>query len=118
MERLGLDGDAPMFRMLLLLLVIAGVAGYFTKPTEAQQREAANAALEEIQHQATSNLDLGGMLQTGIAQISQDGTYTDYYVASKYVVTVNDRTLAECWGAFTQVRCMPKVGAAEAQSAT
>jgi hypothetical protein len=106
-----------MFRSLGLLVVLAGVAGYFTKPTEAQHREAANATLQQLQDAAASNLDLGGMLQTGIAQISQDGTYTDYYVASKYVVTVNERALAECWGAFGQVRCMPKVGAGEGQPA-
>lgn len=99
-----------MFRFLLLLLVIAGVAGYFTKPTEAQHREAVNATLQEIQEQAASNLDLGGMLETGLAQLSQEGTYTDYYVASNYTVESNGRALAECWGAFTQVRCVPKIG--------
>lgn len=98
-----------MFRFLLLLLVLAGVAGYFTKPTEAQHREAVNATLEQIQEQAASNLDLGSMLQTGFAQLSQEGQYTDYYVVSKYDVAVNDRPLAECWGAFGQVRCMPKI---------
>ena len=103
-----------MFRFLLLLLVIAGVAGYFTKPTEAQHREAVNATLQEIQEQAASNLDLGGMLETGLAQLSQEGSYTDYYVASKYTVEANGRTLAECWGAFTQVRCAPKIGGGEA----
>ncbi len=108
-----------MFRFLLLLLVLAGVAGYFTKPTEAQHRQAADATLQQIQEQAASNLDLGAILQTGVAQISQDGTYTDYYVASHYAISVNDRPIAECWGAFGQVRCMPKIGAAaEAASAT
>lgn len=106
-----------MFRFLLLLLVIAGVAGYFTKPTEAQHREAVNQTLRQIQEDAASNLDLGGMLQTGLAQLSQDGTYTDYYVASRYVVEVDGRPLADCWGAFTQIRCMPKVGANEGSSA-
>ncbi len=105
-----------MFRILLLLLVIAGVAGYFTKPSEAQHREAVNQTLQTIQEEAADNLDLGGMLQTGIAQLSQEGTYTDYYVASKYVVEVDGRPLAECWGAFTQVRCVPKVGADEGGS--
>jgi hypothetical protein len=106
-----------MFRFLLLLLVIAGVAGYFTKPSEAQHREAVNQTLEQIQEEAVSNLDLSSVFQTGIAQLSQDGSYTDYYVASRYVVEVEGRPLAECWGAFTQVRCMPKVGADEGSSA-
>lgn len=105
-----------MFRFLLLLLVIAGVAAYFTKPTEAQHRDAVNATLQQIQEHAASNLDLGGMLQTGIAQLSQDGVYTDYYLASKYTVSVNGDELAECWGAFTQVRCAPKVAVGGSES--
>ena len=105
-----------MFRFLLLLLVVAGVAGYFTKPTEAQHRHAMNATLQQIQSEAASNLDLGGLLQTGFAQLAQDGTYTDYYVASKYTVDVNGRELAECWGAYGQVRCVPKIGANEDQA--
>ena len=98
-----------MFRFLLLLVLLAGVAGYFTKPTEAQHRDAVNATLREIQEQAASNFDLGGLLETGIAQLTQGGAYTDFYVASRYVAEVNDRPLAECWGAFGQVRCVPKV---------
>ena len=105
-----------MFRSLALLLVLAGVAGYFTKPTEAQHREAVNATLQDLQEAATSNLDLGGMVQTGLAQLSQDGSYTDYYVASRYTVSAGDRALADCWGAFTQVRCTPAVSAGEASS--
>lgn len=99
-----------MFRFLFLLLVLAGVAGYFTKPTEAQHREAVNATLQQIQEQAVSNLDLSAMLQTGVAQLSQDGTYADYYVASRYTVKSGARALADCWGAFGQVRCTPAVG--------
>lgn len=96
-----------MFRFLVLLLLLAGVAGYFTKPTEAQHREAVNHTLQQIQEQAASNFDVGSMLQTGVAQISQDGTFTDYYVASRYTVKSGDRALADCWGAFGQVRCTP-----------
>jgi len=102
-----------MFRILLLLLVIAGVAAYFTKPTEAQHREAVNATLQQIQEDAASNFDLGGMLETGMAQFTQDGTYTDYYLASRYTVDVDGRAIAECWGAFTQVRCAPAAGGAD-----
>lgn len=98
-----------MFRSLLLLLVLAGVAGYFTKPTEAQHRDAVSATLQDLQDAAASNLDLGAMVQTELAQLSQDGTYTDYYVASRYTVSSGDRALADCWGAFTQVRCTPAV---------
>ncbi len=96
-----------MFRFLFLLLVLAGVAGYFTKPTEAQHREAARAALEQIQHDAISNMDLGGLVESSIARIGDEGRYQDYYLASRYTVEVNERPVADCWGAFTQVRCTP-----------
>ncbi len=102
-----------MFRSLLLLLVLAGVAGYFTKPTEAQHRDAVSATLQDLQDAAASNLDLGAMVQTGLAQLSQDGAYTDYYVASRYTVSSGDRALADCWGAFTQVRCTPAISTGE-----
>jgi hypothetical protein len=106
-----------MFRFLFLLLLLGAIAGYFTKPTEAQHRAAADAALRQVLGHATSNLDLGGMLQTGIAQLSESGAYTDYYVASEYTVEVNHHVLAECWGAFGQVRCIPKVGASNGAAA-
>ncbi len=96
-----------MFRFLLLLLVMAGVGGYFTKPTEAQHRAAARAALEQLQKDAISNMDIGVLVETSLARFGDEGSYQDYYVASRYTVEVNDRPVADCWGAFTQVRCAP-----------
>ncbi len=96
-----------MFRSLLLLLVAAGIAGYFTKPTEAQHREAARAALEQLQGEAISNMDIGALVESSIARIGEEGRFQNYYVASRYTVEVNQRPVADCWGAFTQVRCTP-----------
>ena len=96
-----------MLRFLLLLVIVAAIAGYFTKPTEAQHREAARAALEQIQHDAISNMDLGGLVESSIARFGDEGRYQDYYLASRYTVEVNERPVADCWGAFTQVRCTP-----------
>jgi hypothetical protein len=107
-----------MFRFLLLLLVMAGVGGYFTKPTEAQHREAVNAMLEQAQDAAASDLDLGGLVESSVTRFTQDGAYTDYYVASRYAVQAGDRPVADCWGAFTQVRCTPAVGASETPDAS
>ncbi len=98
-----------MFRFLLLLLVMAGVGGYFTKPTEAQHREAALAMLESLQGEAISNIDLGALIEASLARFGDEGRFQDYYVASRYTVEVNDRAVADCWGAFTQVRCTPAV---------
>lgn len=96
-----------MFRFLLLLLVLAGIAGYFTKPTEAQHRDAARATLEQLQHEAISNMDIGGLVESSVARFGDEGRFQDYYVASRYTVEVSERPVADCWGAFTQVRCTP-----------
>jgi hypothetical protein len=96
-----------MFRSLGLLVVLAGIAGYFTKPTEAQHRDAARATLEQIQQDAFSNLDIGALVDSSIARLGDEGRFQDYVVASRYTVEVNQRPIADCWGAFTQVRCTP-----------
>jgi hypothetical protein len=87
-----------MLRIILVLLVIAGVAGYFTKPAEPAMREAANAVLNDPQNLTQGLEGLG-------ATLAGDRAYNDYYVAAKYSVTLDQRALVECWGAFTQVRC-------------
>lgn len=87
-----------MLRLLLLLVIVAGVAGYFTNPTEATMRTAAEAVLNDPQ-----NISEG--FETIGAAVAGDNVYSNYYVASKYVVTLGDRPLVECWGAFTQTQC-------------
>jgi hypothetical protein len=98
-----------MFRTLFLLLVLAAIGGYFTKPAEAQHRQAARAVLEQAQEAAISNLDLGALVESSIARFGDEGRYQDYYVASRYTVEVNHRPVADCWGAFGRVRCAPTV---------
>lgn len=87
-----------MLRIILLLLVIAGVAGYFTRPAEPAMREAADAVLSDPQNITQGLEGLG-------ATLAGDRVYSNYYVASKYVVTLDNRNLVECWGAFQQVQC-------------
>lgn len=87
-----------MVRIILLLLIIAGVAGYFTRPEEPAMREAANAVLRD-----PGNLTEG--LESIGATVAGDRVYSNYYVASKYSVALDGRTLVDCWGAFTQVKC-------------
>ena len=94
---------------LIGLLAVVGVAGYFTKPSEDQHRAAARAALEQLQDAAISNLDLGALVESSMARFGDEGRFHDYYVASRYTVEVNGRAVADCWGAFTQVRCTPAV---------
>jgi hypothetical protein len=85
-------------RWILLLLVIAGVAGYFTKPEEAVMRERADAVLSDPQNISEGFESLG-------ATIAGDRAYDNYYVAAKYTVTLDNSPVVTCWGAFTQVQC-------------
>jgi hypothetical protein len=85
-------------KWILLLLVIAGVAGYFTKPQEAVMRERADAVLSDPQSVSEGFESLG-------ATIAGDRAYSNYYVAAKYSVTLDGQPVVNCWGAFTQVQC-------------
>ncbi|HVK81774.1 MAG TPA: hypothetical protein VM915_14295 [Verrucomicrobiae bacterium] len=97
-----------MLRLVLLLLVIAGVAGYFTKPDEPTMRAAAEQILNDPQNISE------GFETIGVA-FAGSNAYSDYYVASKYVVTLGDQPLVECWGAFTQTQCKRVEQQAQAQ---
>ncbi|UPT64085.1 MAG: hypothetical protein M0D54_05955 [Hyphomonadaceae bacterium JAD_PAG50586_4] len=97
-----------MLRLVLLLLVVAGVAGYFTKPDEPAMRAAAEQVLNDPQ-----NISEG--FETIGAAFAGANAYSDYYVASKYLVTLGDRPLVECWGAFTQTQCNRVEAPAQAQ---
>jgi hypothetical protein len=85
-------------RWLLLLIVIAGVAAYFTRPAESVMRERAEAVLSE-----PSNLREG--FESIGAAIAGERQYANYYVVSKYTVTLDGEPLVTCWGAFQQVQC-------------
>ncbi len=85
-------------KWIVLLLIIAGVAGYFTKPEEAAMRERADAVLGDPQSVSEGFESLG-------ATIAGDRAYSNYYVAAKYNVTLDGQPVVTCWGAFQQVQC-------------
>lgn len=87
-----------MLRLVLLLLVIAGVAAFFTRPDEPKMREAADAVLSDPQNISQGIESIG-------ASVLGDRNFTNYYLASKYVVTLDNEPVVTCWGAFTQVQC-------------
>jgi hypothetical protein len=75
-------------KWILLLLVIAGVAGYFTKPDEAVMRERADAVLSDPQNISQGFESLG-------ATIAGERAFSNYYVASKYTVTLDGSPQAQ-----------------------
>ncbi len=85
-------------RLILLLVIVAAIAGYFTKPDEPQMREAANAVLSDPENLSQGLDGLG-------ATLAGQRAYSNYYVAARYSVTLDQRVLVECWGGFTQVQC-------------
>lgn len=87
-----------MLRLVLLLLILAGVAAFFTRPDEAAMRQSAEAVLNDPQ-----NISEG--LESFGAAVAGDRAYDNYYLAARYRVTLDNQPVVECWGAFTQVQC-------------
>lgn len=87
-----------MLRLVLLLLIIAGVAGYFTRPDEATMRHAADEMLSD-----PATISQG--LESIGATVAGDRAYDNYYVGAKYTVSLDSNPVVTCWGAFQQVKC-------------
>jgi hypothetical protein len=87
-----------MIRIIVLLLIVAGVAGYFTRPDEPTMRTAAEAVLQDPS-------TLGELMEGVGAAVAGQRQFNDYYVVTKYVVNIGDEPVVECWGAFTQTQC-------------
>ncbi len=85
-------------KWVLLLVVIAAVAAFFTRPDEPAMRAAADTVLNDPQNISQGLESLG-------ATLAGNRDYTNYYVASRYVVTLDSNPVVTCWGAFQQVQC-------------
>jgi len=98
---------------ILLLLILAGVAAYFTVPTREAHEAAAQAFLEaKAQEQGlasaeaqTPGLSLDSVVDFVAGMVAGQGRYESYYLASKYTVDMPGSAYLECYGAFTLVRC-------------
>jgi hypothetical protein len=97
---------------LLLLLIVAGIAAYFTVPTRAAHEAAARAFLEaraqapaaETPAQAPG-ISLDSVVDFVTGMMAGQGRYENYYVLSKFTVDMPGAAYLECYGAFTLVRC-------------
>lgn len=87
-----------MIRLVVLLLIIAGVVGYFTRPDEAKMRQAADAVLSNPQNVSEGLQSIG-------AGVAGDRAYDNYQVAAKYTISLDHDPVVQCWGYFTQVSC-------------
>lgn len=87
-----------MIRFLVMLIIVAGVAGYFTRPAQPALEQAATALLNDPGN-------LGELVEGVGAAVAGERRFDDYYVATRYTVTVGSEPVVECWGAFTQTRC-------------
>ncbi|MBL8547612.1 MAG: hypothetical protein JNL81_14190 [Hyphomonadaceae bacterium] len=96
---------------MLLLLILIGVAAYFTVPTRETHEAAARALLEAqaqeqtSQVQQQSGISLDGIVDFVTGMMAGQGRYETYYVASKFTIDMPGAAYVECWGAFTQVQC-------------
>jgi hypothetical protein len=88
-----------MLRLVLLLLVVAGVAAFFTRPDEAKMRDVANAALSDSSNPISA---IGDAIVEGVGE----RRYDNYFVVTRYTIaSAVGRPGVTCWGAFTQVQC-------------
>lgn len=85
-------------KWFIILIILAGIAGYFTRPDESKMREAANALLSN-----PGNISQG--VESIGASLAGNRSYDNYYVAARYTVTLNNDPVVTCYGAFTQVQC-------------
>lgn len=83
-------------RILLFLVVVAAVGGFFTKPGIEAHRKVAAALFAQ------------GRAAAGAAP--RTDKLDDFYVASKYTSLSNNRPTLECWGAYTRFLCIQPKG--------
>lgn len=104
-----------MLRIILLLIIVAGVAGYFTNPKEEAYVEPARAAIGDVGGEQMSEGTLSGVVE-GVTNSARSavggGEYTNYVVASSYSMPNTENPTVTCYGAFTKVWTCQRVEAA------
>lgn len=106
---------------VLLLLIVAAVAAYFTVPAREAHEEAAQALLQDsaqenaAEAEAQAGISLDSIVDFATGFIAGQGRYENYVLASKYTADLPGAAYLECWGAFTLVQCRRVDRAAGAQ---
>jgi len=80
------------FLVVLVLLGLVGVAGYFTRPSHGLHRGVASELMAEGR---VARPDAAG------------GTWAfdDFYVVTRSTMQADGRDVLQCWGAFTRFLC-------------
>lgn len=93
-------------RLLLLLLIAAGIA-YYTLPTREAHEAAARAYLEGRApgESAEEGLSLESMVGYVKGMFAGEGRYESFFLVSKYSVDLPGASYLECYGAFALVQC-------------
>jgi hypothetical protein len=92
---------------VLLLLVLFGVAAYFTVPPREAHEAAAQAFLEgRVPGEAQGGaITLDSVIGFVKGMLAGEGRYENFYLVSKYTLDTPGAAYVECYGAFTLVRC-------------
>ncbi len=96
---------------LLLLLIVAGIAAYFTVPAREAHETAARAFMSANAQQQTdevklkTGISLDSIVDFATGFVAGQGRYESYYLASKFTADLPGAAYVECWGAFTLVQC-------------
>jgi hypothetical protein len=86
--------------LVLVLLVIAGVGGFLSRPDIEAQRKHADEVLKENR----SGDAIGDLI--GAVFSNRNDTFEDLMVATKLTTKDGDKVMLECWGAYTQFFCV------------
>jgi len=80
------------FLVVLVLLGLLGVAGYFTRPSHGLHRGIATALMGE------------GRVPRPDAATGR-WAFDDFYVLTRSTMQAEGRDVLQCWGAFTRFLC-------------
>jgi hypothetical protein len=89
--------------LVLVLLAALGAGGYFSKPTQEAHKANADKFLSD--QRSRDGDDIGDLIGGVLEAANRDDVFEDLLVATKYTAKSGDKTLVECWGAFTQFLC-------------
>jgi hypothetical protein len=93
---------------VLLLLIMVGVAAYFTVPTRESHEDAARAFLEGRapgEASGEGGVTLDSVIGYVRGMLAGEGRYENLYLLSKFTLDTPGAAYVECYGAFTQVKC-------------